>query len=365
MEEEGVLRMQKKHVYIVVVAMVLFSAGFAAKSLANYYSASGNEDVICSSPGNCEKPSSAVKSESPQGLWDPFGDAIGSKEEMGNRVLAYVNEEFLKPQGAEGGIVDVKEYGDSLYLVNLRIQKDGVAQQTSIYVTKDGKLIMLGEGGGMVDLPKTDESAPLTTVTPQEPASSQLTPKGEIDISDAAYVAGPKNSTVTMIEFNDFQCPFCKRFRDQTLDLILENYGARIQYVLMDFPITSIHPQALITHIAARCAGDQGKYFEYHDKIFTNQQVWSRFVPESEDEINELKKYAEDLDMDKALFGQCLDSKKYGEDVLNNMQKGLNAGVTGTPAFFINGQKVSGAQPYTVFQQILEAELVENLEPDI
>ncbi len=98
----------------------------------------------------------------------------------------------------------------------------------------------------------------------------------------------------------------------------------------------------------------------YHDKLFANQQVWSRFVPDSDDEINELKKYAVDLGLDTVVFDECLDSKKHSNEVLDNMQKGVDAGVTGTPAFFINGQVVSGAQPYQVFQQIIEAELTKN-----
>jgi protein-disulfide isomerase len=252
--------------------------------------------------------------------------------------------------------LDVKTQGKYLYIVDLIIKKDEATQQASIYVTKDGKLILLGEGGGIIEI--TEESDLQTSATSiEENVSQPPTINTGINISTAAYVSGPGDASITIIEFNDYQCPFCKRFRDETLDLIIDQYGDNIKYVLMDFPITSIHPQAFIAHIAARCAGEQNRYFEYHDKLFANQLLWSKFPPESEDEINELKKYAEELRLDKSRFDQCLDSKKYAEDILNNMQEGVNAGVTGTPAFFINGQIVRGAQPFRVFQQIIEAEL--------
>ncbi len=361
MEEEDIFLIQRKHIYLIVVGVILFSVGFAANSLTNY-SPGAKEEELCSSPGRCGEPS--LVQEPPLLLWNLTGEPTFSKEETGNRTLAYMTEKFLKPQGIEGELVDVKDYGEHLYVVDLTLKKGDTTQQTSVYVTKDGKLILLGEGGGIVDLPETGEPALLTPAVPQEEATTQPTAKEtEIDISDAAYVTGSEDATVTIIEFNDFQCPFCKKFRDQTLDQVLGEYGERIKYVLMDFPITSIHPQAFIGHVAARCAGDQGKYFEYHDKLFANQQVWSRFASDSEDEINELKKYAVELGLDSALFDECLDSKRYAEKVLNNMQKGVDAGVTGTPTFFINRQKVAGAQPFATFQGIIEASLSGKTSP--
>jgi len=194
-----------------------------------------------------------------------------------------------------------------------------------------------------------------SSTSSETPAAS--TSSSGIDVSGAAYVFGPSDAPITMIEFSDYQCPFCKRYRDQTFDALLQLYGNKIKYVIMDFPLTQIHPQAFVTHEAARCAGDQGKYMEYHDKLFANQQVWSRFAPESEDEINELKKYAQELELDSQVFDECLTSRQNAEDVIANSQIGIDAGVTGTPAFFINGVKVSGARPLSDFQSTIEAEL--------
>jgi protein-disulfide isomerase len=262
---------------------------------------------------------------------------------MGSKVISFLNERHLKFEGAEGEIADVRPYGDYLYLVNILIRRGEVNQPASIYVTKDGKLIFLGEGGGIVDLDETSgidpqNAAKIQTVPPVQAAETER----EIDISDAAYVSGPEDAAVVIIEFNDYQCPFCKRFRDQTLDQILEEYEGRIRYVLMDFPITSIHPQAFIAHVAARCAGDQGMYFEYHNKLFSNQGAWSRFAPESEEEVEELKMYASELGLDPAVFDRCLDSKNYAGSVSSNMEAGINAGVSGTPAFFVNGRALVG-----------------------
>jgi hypothetical protein len=283
MVEESLFTVKKKHIYFLVAVILIFSAGFAVKSF--------------SGPGRCEK--STPNSAPSPGLLSLADDSSASKEEMGSKVISFLNERHLKFEGAEGEIADVRPYGDYLYLVNILIRRGEVNQPASIYVTKDGKLIFLGEGGGIVDLDETSgidpqNAAGIQTVPPVQAAETER----EIDISDAAYVSGPEDAAVVIIEFNDYQCPFCKRFRDQTLDQILEEYEGRIRYVLMDFPITSIHPQAFIAHVAARCAGDQGMYFEYHDKLFSNQGAWSRFAPESEEEVEELKMYASELGLE-------------------------------------------------------------------
>ncbi|MEE8168311.1 MAG: thioredoxin domain-containing protein [Candidatus Hydrothermarchaeales archaeon] len=353
-KEKEIPAIQRREVYLIIIGVVLFAAGFLVSSLINYSPGAKEGGELYSSPVECGKPS---QTQEPLLLWNLTGESSVSKEEMGSRTLAYMAENFLKPQGIEGELVAVKEYGKNLYVVDLTLNRGDTTQQISVYVSKDGKLILLGEGGGIVDLPESGETLLTPTVPQPTPTPTQQPQKPTIDTSDAAYVTGPENATVTMIEFNDYQCPFCKKFRDQTLDQVLGQYGEKIKYVLMDFPLTSIHPQAFIAHVSARCAGEQDKYFEYHDKLFANQGVWSRFAPDSEDELNELNKYASELGLDSAAFNECLDSTKYAEAVLSNMQKGVNAGVTGTPAFFINGIKIGGARPYQDFQQLIDAEL--------
>lgn len=279
------------------------------------------------------------------------GTGENSTEMLGNKTLNYISENFLKPQGVEGELLGIDKYGENLYAVNLSLTKGAQSQNVTVFVTKDEKLILLGSGGGIIDLRREVQPEVEENVTPQHAA------RAAADIRDAAYAFGPENASVIIIDFNDFQCPFCKKFAEQTFYQLVKAYGDKIRYVFMDFPIVSIHPQAPKAHEAARCAGEQGKYLEYHDKLFARQGEWSKFSPNSQEESNELKKYAAELGMETAKFNTCLDSGKYTSAVNSNIQKGINAGVTGTPTFFINEQKIVGAQPFDVFKQVIDAQL--------
>jgi protein-disulfide isomerase len=159
---------------------------------------------------------------------------------------------------------------------------------------------------------------------------------------------GPENAPVTIIQFSDFQCPFSKRYFDETEQLILSAYGDQVRYVFRDFPLTSIHPQAEKAAEAARCAFDQGKFWEYHDMLFQNQGAL---------DVDSLKSYAAALGLDQTAFNLCLNSGKYAEEVEKDIEDARSYGVTGSPTLFINGRKVVGAQPYAVFQNIIEEEL--------
>jgi len=161
---------------------------------------------------------------------------------------------------------------------------------------------------------------------------------------------GPEDAAVTVIEFSDFQCPYCARFYTETLTQIIENYGDRIRFVYRDFPLTSLHANALKAAEASECADDQGKYWEYHDLLFQNQAAL---------DVDSLKSYATSLGLDAAAFNDCLDTDEHMDEVRKDVQDGIAAGVEGTPAFFINGQLVSGAQPYAAFQSIIEAALAD------
>jgi len=170
-------------------------------------------------------------------------------------------------------------------------------------------------------------------------------PRIEIDISGAP-AQGKSNAKVTLVEFSDYQCPFCKRVRP-TIWRLMDEYKDQVQYVFMDFPL-SFHRQAQKAHEAALCANEQDKYFEYNKKIFNDQKNL---------EVSDLKKYAKELGLDTKKFDKCLDDGKLADTVRSNVAKGVEAGVSGTPAFFINGIMLSGAQPYAVFKEIIEDEL--------
>ncbi len=170
-------------------------------------------------------------------------------------------------------------------------------------------------------------------------------PRVEIDLEDAP-VMGSADADVVIVEFSDYQCPFCKRVRP-TIWRLLDEHEGKVGYIFMDFPL-SFHRDAQKAHEAAHCAGEQGKYFDFNKKLFTNQKAMK---------VDDLKKYAKELGLDTKQFNACLDEGKYKDRVGEFMQRGVNAGVSGTPAFFINGIMLSGAQPYDAFEEIVVEEL--------
>lgn len=175
-------------------------------------------------------------------------------------------------------------------------------------------------------------------------------PTEPVDVSiDDDAVKGDKDAPVTIIEFSDFECPFCARHFSQTLPQIQENYidTGKVKYVFRDYPL-GFHANAVPASVASECVREQGgddAYWEYHDTLFENQKAIGS---------DDLKKYASDMGYDIA---ECLDSLKYADEVDADMKDGLAYGVQGTPAFFINGKFISGAQPYAAFESVIEEEL--------
>ena len=171
-------------------------------------------------------------------------------------------------------------------------------------------------------------------------------PRTEISLDGAAYEIQDGEKGIVMIEFSDYQCPYSKRAQE-TVHRILDTYKGKIHYAFFDFPL-AFHANAMKAAEAARCAGEQGKYAEYGKKLFENQANLG---------VEDLKKYAEELGLDKQAFDSCLDSGKFAEKVHESIQKGNLAGVSGTPAFFINGIMITGAQPFESFQEVIDSEL--------
>ena len=184
-----------------------------------------------------------------------------------------------------------------------------------------------------------------------QPTAGPTAVVGPVDVSaDDDPAQGPEDAAVTIVEFSDFQCPYCARFDVETLPQILTNYGDRVRFVYRDFPLTGLHENALKAAEASECADEQGAYWKYHDLLFQNQSAL--------DDAS-LKNYAASLGLDTATFNQCLDSDKYMSEVQKDEQDGITAGVQGTPAFFINGMPLSGAQPYAAFKAAIDAALAE------
>jgi len=170
--------------------------------------------------------------------------------------------------------------------------------------------------------------------------------------SDDDPAKGSKNAKVVIVEFSDFQCPFCARFFEQTLPLIERDYikTGKVQIVYRDFPL-SFHQYAQKAAEAAQCANEQGKFWEYHDLLFKKQNEWA-----SAGEARFLD-YAKALELDTNKFNSCLTTGKYGSEVKKDFQDGLQYGVQGTPTFFINGIPIVGAQPYEAFKQVIDQQL--------
>jgi protein-disulfide isomerase len=171
-------------------------------------------------------------------------------------------------------------------------------------------------------------------------------PRTQVSADDDPF-KGPANAPVTIVEFSDFQCPFCSRV-NPTLTRLRDRFGDSIRIVFRDLPIQQIHPQAAKAAEAASCANEQKKFWEMHDILFANQQAL---------DVTNLKKHAATIGLDAAAFEKCLDSGKYTSDWQKDAADAAAAGVQSTPAFFINGRSVIGAQPYEAFADIIVEEL--------
>jgi len=195
----------------------------------------------------------------------------------------------------------------------------------------------------------------------QAPSPSQPPQPVKISLDDDP-IRGDPNAPITIVEFSDFQCPFCARFHVQTLPSLLEEYidTGKVNLVYRDFPIQSIHPNALPAAVAAECANEQGNYWEYHDTLFEKQSGWSRL--DSNTAISTFSQYATDIGLEQQQFDSCLGSGKYLEEVQGDLSDGRDYDITGTPGFFIGNEeigfvKLNGAQPFDSFKRIIDAQL--------
>ncbi len=163
---------------------------------------------------------------------------------------------------------------------------------------------------------------------------------------------GNPDAPVTIVEFSDFQCSFCKKFWRETLPQIEEKYirMGKVRFVYRHLAI--LGPPSVQAAMAAECAHDQGKFWPYHDRLFASSGLFTFST-------GNLKRYAEELRLDTAQFGSCLDSERPREKVEQETLIGRTIGMTGTPGFLINGGRIIGAQPYEVFEEIIEGMLKE------
>ncbi|MEK7595628.1 MAG: DsbA family protein [Patescibacteria group bacterium] len=169
-------------------------------------------------------------------------------------------------------------------------------------------------------------------------------------------ILGNKDAKVTIIEFSDFQCPFCKRLFDAAVVNIKKDYidTGKARLVFRDFPL-SFHPNAEISAIAGECADEQGKFWNFHDMLFTKQDDWSPLP--KDDAKSKFGEYAQSLGMNVGSFNNCVSSEKYKDEVQKDSNDGSASGVSGTPTLFINGKTIVGAQPYETIKAAIEEAL--------
>ena len=162
-------------------------------------------------------------------------------------------------------------------------------------------------------------------------------PRTDVQVPAGAPATGPKDAPVTIVEFTDYQCPYCHQSQ-RTIDEVLSRYSGKVRLVHLDFPL-DIHPEAVTAARAARCAAEQGKFWEFHRSLMTQNGSMD------EDDLKE------------TAFGSCLASDRHDEAIQAELHQGTELGVTGTPAYFVNGRLLSGSQPIDAFADVIDSEL--------
>jgi protein-disulfide isomerase len=235
-------------------------------------------------------------------------------------------------------LVTEKEIDDFYKANRARIRSDEATARTQIRTVLQQQKLSARQDAFLATLREKS-----TIVVRLEPPAA-----ARVDVSVAgAPVRGAPNAPVTVVEFSDFECPFCKQ-ASGTVTKLMEKYSGRIKLVYRDFPLEGIHPLARSAAEAAQCARDGGKFWEYHDVLFTQSP---KLAPD------DLKRYAKEVGLDAEKFDACIASGSKRAAVQKDIDEGTDLGITGTPAFFINGRLVSGAQPIDVFSRMIDEEL--------
>jgi protein-disulfide isomerase len=208
-------------------------------------------------------------------------------------------------------------------------------------------------GGGDRSTLANIAAAPIGTVTPT-PQTTVKDYKALVTSTSAAL--GSEKAPVTIVEFSDFQCPYCRKFFNDAYQDIKKAYidTGKVRLVFRHYPL-SFHPAARPAALASQCAFDQGKFWEFHDLIFTEQEKQGQGTVSFG--LPELKAWAQKLGMNTSTFNSCIDTSTHADIVDADMKVAASVGVTGTPTFVINGKIVVGAQPFSIFKDVIDAAL--------
>lgn len=190
---------------------------------------------------------------------------------------------------------------------------------------------------------------PQQNPVPQSPVTTQAPQVTRYDVPTEGFPSiGPKDAPIVIVEFSDFQCPYCKQFFDKTYKQLLAAYPEKIRFVFRHLPLTSIHPEAYPAAEASMCANEQNSFWEFHDKVFENQDKLGREL---------YLQIASDLNLDMPAFEDCIITGKFKAFVQQDSDYAVNLGIQSTPTFFINGLALVGAQPIETFKQVIDMEL--------
>jgi protein-disulfide isomerase len=212
---------------------------------------------------------------------------------------------------------------------------------------------------GWVPLPGTSQAASSVAAASSDPGAvvPQSNPDAQVETPqvvrydipvDDDPILGSEDAPITIIEFSDYECPYCRQWHSEVFSRIIDTYGDQIRFVYRDFPLESIHANAKPAAEAANCANEQGVFWDYHDKLFSMELGLS---PEA------YQGYAGQLNIDEEAFQECIESGRYQQEVQSDFDFAAELGVRSTPTFFINGIAVVGAQPFEIFQEVIEKEL--------
>ncbi len=259
------------------------------------------------------------------------GEVLGI-EEARVKATDFINNNLLE----DGQKAVVKEIIEESGLYKIIINT-GTSQDFESFMSKDGKTFF----PQALDTEKIDTAS---VNGADQPATHKVVP---INVENE-YVKGNKDATVEVIEYSDFECPYCLQ-HTVAMHQLFNDYQDKIKIVFRHFPL-SFHPKAQKAAEASECAGEQGKFWEMHKKIFEANEA-------SNMSVAQWKQEAKNLGLNATQFNTCLDEGKYDDKVKEDQAGGQVAGVTGTPATFINGQMLSGAVGYDQLKQIIEAEL--------
>jgi protein-disulfide isomerase len=204
-------------------------------------------------------------------------------------------------------------------------------------------VFLLGLGSGWLLWGQTSAAAtPDTQVSVKDDVKRYDVPAGDNPSQ------GPENAPVTIVEFSDYQCPYCVRWYDEVYTRLMKDYAGKVRFVYRDFPLYSIHPEAQPAAEAANCAGEQNAYWQYHDALFGQKNGLGAAA---------FTQYASELGLNIDQFNKCVSEHRYKSEVDADFKFATSLGVSSTPTFFVNGLAVVGAQPFEVFQQIIDKEL--------